>query len=269
MILNFSTPTLTTRKGFLSQMIVFLFALFSILILRTFSSNLLLKNGIDSYQIHTLLNLGANLILISFSYYLIKKNRLENLAGLKGAKLQRWYLLIFPLVYLVFLNLLLNAKVGNPAIMDIVLALIYFVSVGFAEELSVRGFMQSYFITHYGKSKKSIILSVIISALFFGFVHLIKFDQGLYGELSQVLFATFIGAMFGAVLLVTKRLYPLIIIHAIVDIVGTLDKVGVPLENELKDPWTLESAIIVAALTLPCLIYAIIILKKYPLNLNQ
>jgi len=252
---------------FVYQLSFFLFILFTILTVRTVSASLLLENGYDSYQIQTLLNLGANLVLIAFSYFLIRKNRLEKLAGLKDTKLQRWYLLLFPLLYLVLLNLLLDGQVGNPTIMNLVLALIYFISVGFAEELSVRGFMQSYFISHLGNSKKSIFLSVIISALFFGFVHIIKFDMGIYGELSQVLYATFIGAMFGAVLLATRKLYPLVIIHAVIDVVGNMNKIGLPLK-EIKEPWDLESAIIVIALTLPCLIYAIFILRKYRINLD-
>lgn len=257
------------QKKFLQQLSLFLLVLFSILFLRKFISNTLIENGYDSYQIQTLLSIGANLILIFFSYYLIKKNGLEKLAGLKGTKLRRWYLLLFPIIYLVLLNfLLMDEQTGNTTFMNLALYLIYFVSVGFTEELSVRGFMQSHFISYLGNSKKCIFLSVIVSALFFGLVHLIKFDKGIYGELSQILFATFIGAMFGAVLLATKKLYPLVIIHAVVDIVANTDKLGIAFSEKISEPWTLENSIIIASLTLPCFIYAIFILQKYPLNLE-
>ena len=198
---------------------------------------------------------------------MIRKNGIEKLAGLKETKLKRWYLLLFPLLYLMLLNLLLNGQMGQPTIVNLGLALIYFISVGFAEELSVRGFMQSYLISRLGNSRKSVFLSVIVSALFFGFVHLLKFDKGLYGELSQVLYATFIGTMFGAVLLATRKIYPLVIIHAIVDVVGNIDRIGLPLK-EVKETWNIESALIVTVLTLPGLIYAILIFRKYRLNLD-
>jgi membrane protease YdiL (CAAX protease family) len=120
-------------------------------------------------------------------------------------------------------------------------------------------------IKRFGKTKRNIILSVFASALFFGFIHLIKFDKGIYGELSQVFFATFIGVMFGFLLVITKRIYPLIIIHAIIDFVAKLDATGVPIKQKIAEPTSVENAILTTLLVLPCLIYGIFLMKKYRL----
>jgi hypothetical protein len=234
---------------------------------REYFSHQLIEKGIDSYQTHTFLSIGANLILILLSYFLIKKNGLIKIAGLKGTKLEKVYLLIFPLVFLVLLNVFLMDNINTDILIpNILVLLIYSISIGFAEELSIRGFLQSHLIHHFGKTKKNIILSVFASALFFGAIHLMNFDKGIYGELSQVCFATFIGVMFGFLLVITKRIYPLIIIHAIIDFVAKLDSTGIPIKEKISESMSVENSVFIVLLALPCLIYGIFLMKKYKLT---
>jgi membrane protease YdiL (CAAX protease family) len=255
-----------SKNKFWKQLALFVTALLLILIAREFLSHLLIENGIESYQTHTFLNICANLILILISYLFIKKNGLTKIAGIKGTKLKKWYLLLFPLVYLVLLNALIMDDVNTDILLpNILVLLVYSISIGFAEELSIRGFLQSHLINRFGKTKKNIVLSVFASALFFGFIHLMNFDKGIYGELSQVCFATFIGVMFGFLLVITKRLYPLIIIHAIIDFVAKLDSAGIPIKEKISQSMSIENAIFITLLALPCLIYGIYLMKKYKL----
>ena len=93
-----------TKSKFWNQLAIFIIALLAILSVREYFSHQLIEKGIDSYQTHTFLNIGANLLLILVSYYLIKRNGLTKIAGIKGTQLKKWYLLIFPLVYLVLVN---------------------------------------------------------------------------------------------------------------------------------------------------------------------
>jgi len=255
------------KQQFWKQLIIFIIAFLLILLAREYFSHQLIENGIESYQTHTLLSIGANILLILISVYFIKKNGLDKIAGIKETKLKKWYLLIFPLVYLVLLNAFIMDDVNTGIlILNIIILLIYSISIGFAEELSIRGFLQSHLINRFGKTKKNIILSVFVSALFFGFIHLIKFDKGIYGELSQIGFATFIGAMFGFLLVITKRIYPLIIIHAIIDFVAKLDSTGIPVKEKISESMSVENSIFIALLALPCLLYAIFLMKKYNLT---
>lgn len=254
------------KSKFWNQLAIFIIALLTILTIREYISHQLIERGIESYQTHTFLSIGANLLLILISYFLIKKNGLTKIAGLKGAKLEKVYLLIFPLVFLVLLNVFLMDDINTDILIpNILVLLIYSISIGLAEELSIRGFLQSHLINHFGNTKKKVILSIFASALFFGLIHLMNFDKGIYGELSQICFATFIGVMFGILLVITKRIYPLIIIHAIIDFVAKLDSTGIPIKEKISQSMSVENSVFIALLTLPCLIYGIFLMKKYKL----
>lgn len=255
-----------TKSKFWNQLAIFVITLLAILSIREYFSYQLIEKGIDSYQTHTFLKIGANLLLIFVSYYLIKQNGLTKISGLKGTQVKMWYLLIFPLVYLVLLNaIFMDDPKMDLLLPNIGLLVIYAISIGISEELSIRGFLQSHLINEFGKTKKNIVLSIFISSLFFGLIHLIKFDKGIYGELSQVCFATFIGAMFGALLVITKRLYPLVIIHALIDFVAKLDSAGNPIKHRIANSISIENAVFTTLFILPCLIYALFLMKKYKL----
>jgi len=250
---------------FWKPLLLFIVIFLAIIILREYGEKLLLKNDITSFKAHTLLKLGANIILTFISSLFIKKNALLELAGLGKSKLKKVGLLVFPLLFLVLLNLLLMNDLSDENLMisNLLLFTIYCVSIGFSEELGLRGFLQSHLINHIGQTKKGVILSVFLAALFFGVAHFLSFDKGLYGEISQAAFATFIGVMFGVLLLITKRIYPLIIIHAVIDFAAKLDAVGVPIEEKITEPMSIENSILVTLLVLPCLIYGIILMVKY------
>ncbi len=252
-----------TKKTFMNQIIIFISALFCILFSREFISFWMIENNITSYKIHTIASTIANFILILISWILIRRNKLFKLAGIKDAKLQKWHLLIFPSIYLGLLSLIFMDDISmDLSSTDLLIYLLYSLSIGFAEEFSIRGFLQSHLIQYFGNSKKAIFNAILVSSLFFGCIHFINFESGIYGELSQVCYATFIGFMFGALLFVTKRIYPLIIIHTVFDFFMDLDTVGVPIIEKISETTSLESAIIGTLLTLPCFIYGLIIVKK-------
>ena len=256
-----------TKKQFWNQLLLFVAALLLILIIREYFSHQLIENRVESYKIHMLLGTGANIILIILSMFFIKKNGLLKIAGIKGTKLKRWYLLLFPLVFLVLLNVLLMDDIHIDILFPNVLFLfIYCISIGFAEELSIRGFLQSHIINFLGNTKKNIIFSIFAAAIFFGLIHLLNFDKGIYGEISQVFFATFIGIMFGVVLVITRRIYPLIIVHAVIDFAAKLDATGFPIKEKINTSMSIENAVLSVLLVLPCLLYGIFLMKKSALT---
>lgn len=153
------------------------------------------------------------------------------------------------------------------SISDMLIFIIYCISIGFAEELSIRGYLQSHLVTHLDGTRRGTIISVFASSLFFGLIHLLSFDKGIYGEISQVFYATFIGVMFGTLLVITRRLYPLIIIHAIVDFTGDFTEVGIPIQQQLNEAMSLENAILIALLVSPCLFYGVFLMTRNKLTL--
>lgn len=254
------------RKQIWKELILFISILLLVVIIRESILHWLIQKEIVSYKIHTMVGIFANLILIFISYYFIKKDNLEKTASLKGVKLKKWYLLLFPLIYLSLLNTIFLDDINTDVIMyNIIFLLLYTISVGVSEELSIRGFIQSYLIDNSDNTKKGIIKSVILSSLFFGVIHLINFDKGIYGELSQVFFATFIGIMFGALLVITKKLVPLMIIHSIIDFIAKLDSAGIPIREKISNPMSLENALFSVLLTVPCLVYGMFLMRKYKL----
>jgi membrane protease YdiL (CAAX protease family) len=110
---------------------------------------------------------------------------------------------------------------------------------GFSEEVFFRGFLLSLFVKLLWVKRGGIVFSVLLSSAIFGMVHLpncirtiewgpgfhVGFDlttQSTVNALVQVGYATFIGAFFAAVLLKTNRLWPLVLMHALVNFPGSL-----------------------------------------------
>lgn len=249
-------------KTTLKHILLFTFFLLFFLLSRNLFSNYLLNNDINSYNYHLVLKIFLNIILASVSFVVAKKLNLINLGGLSNVKPQKLTLLIFPIIFLTLLNGIFLDNIPSFSLTNLFLLTIYCISIGFSEELSLRCVLLPLLSRFFNNSRKAKIKAILISSLIFGLLHLIKFDKGIYGEVSQLFFATFIGVMFGALLVVTKRVYPLIIIHAIVDFVAKLDSIGLPIKSTVYNPMDLESAIISSLLTLPCLIYGLFLIKN-------
>ncbi|SHE98831.1 hypothetical protein SAMN03080594_102257 [Arenibacter palladensis] len=257
-----------SKTKFWNQLIQFTIVILGVLFLREYLKEQLIENKVMDYGTLMILDVCANLVLIVFSVYLIKKNELVKLAGLEKGRIEKGILLIFPLVYLVLLNLVFLDDIitSDNLFTNCSILAIYAISIGFAEEFSIRGFLQALLIKHFGGAPKKVNIAVFVSALFFGLVHLVKFDKGIYGELSQVAFATFIGFMFGMLLLITKRLYPIIAIHTIIDFVAKMDTLGTPNEEKFTELMSLTNALLIAILVLPCFFYGIFLMKRYKVS---
>ncbi len=255
------------KKSILQQIILFILFIAIVLIVNNILKTYLINRGIDDYNIHLTFKIISNCILGAVSFLVAKKLDLFFIGGLSKIKPQKIWLSIFPLLFLVLLNGLFLDAIPNSTTLNFLLLAIYCLSIGFSEELSIRSVLLPLIVNYFGNDRKAQVKAVLISAFIFGLLHLIKFDKGLYGEISQVIFATFIGVMFGAILLVIKRIYPLIIIHAIIDFVAKLDTINIPVKETISNPMDIESAIFSIILTLPCFIYGIYVIKKQlPLN---
>jgi membrane protease YdiL (CAAX protease family) len=255
-------------KKSLAPLVLFIGLLVLIIGSREWTTRILVAQDITSYSAHSLFSTGVNILMSSIAYLFIKKYQLQSLAGIQKRKVTHAWLLLYP-VYLILVNALFMDEIPTDHLfMNTAILLIYCISIGYSEELSLRGFMQSYLIKAYDHSKKGVVFAVFGAGFVFGLLHLLKFDKGLYGEISQVFFALFIGVLFGALLLRTKRLYPLIILHTLIDFVAKLDGIGVStiVDGITKQPTSLASAIVTTLVVLPCLIFGILMLRKVSLE---
>lgn len=248
----------------------FVALLITILVIRTFCKEWLIDRDILDYKTHLLLGIITNIILTFISLYYIKKHHLLMCSGIKKQPLKKPLLLLFPLIYLVAMNLVFSdMEQAQITVANLSMLLLYTISIGIAEELSIRGFLQTYVLKHFGHKKKHTVMIVLGVAFLFGVLHLIKFDKGFYGEVSQVLFATFIGALFGVLLLITKRIYPLIIIHAAIDFAAKIDTVGIPVAATQSEGTSLANAMLITLLVLPCFLVALFLMRKYVLKTTE
>ena len=117
----------------------------------------------------------------------------------------------------------------------------------------------------WGNSRKGIYLTVIGSSVLFGLLHLINFIMGRYTLLAVVTqtgYALFFGVFFAACMLRNNSIWPVIFGHALFDFFGSLNAISVDgtfSRSRETDP---QSALIVLLITLPRLIYALVILRR-------
>ncbi len=248
----------------LKNISLFIFLFFSIVVLKRLTVFYLAQNQTISYESYLLTKTIYNVILAVVSFYMIKINGLKELAGITKIKPKKIGLVIIGGLYLILLNIVFSDDIINATITNVSVLLIYCISIGLSEELSIRGFLQSSLVNYFKNPKKAI----FIASLFFGIVHLIRFDKGVYGESSQVFYAAFIGVMFGVLLLITKRIYPLVIIHALIDFFAKIDRVGqnFNIENINTTLTSLPNAVLNILVVLPCLLYGLFLMKKYIVN---
>ena len=195
---------------------------------------------------------------------LVKMNNLETLSGLSKAHTWRFrYLNLIP-VYLFILGLLsvISRDLGNISSLNMLLLLAACLMVGFAEEYLFRGFLQSFLLKKNRSKKQGIFLSILSSSVFFGLFHLLNLvkNDNAGQVVVQVIFATFIGFFFGALLLKTNKLFPIAITHGLTNFffsLALLPGIKAP-ENTASETVSLAPII----LFLPLLIAGVLSFRK-------
>jgi membrane protease YdiL (CAAX protease family) len=117
----------------------------------------------------------------------------------------------------------------------------------------------------------------------FGLAHLInlvKNPELLLATFAQIFYATFFGVIFAALLLRTHSIWLMIFLHALFNFCGSIEEIsingGIAASEITKASTTLTNAVSVIVITLPLLIYGLIILRKVspknvfePLKMNS
>ncbi len=106
------------------------------------------------------------------------------------------------------------------ALPHILLSFVTFMCVGVAEEVTCRGVIFGACREYFGDSKKGIYLSVFLSALVFGGVHivnLISTPDLVIATITQVIYAAEFGVIFAVVYYRSENLLPCIILHGLFD----------------------------------------------------
>ena len=138
-----------------------------------------------------------------------------------------FYLLPYVVFQLIVLGVFFSENLGNsdanwkPWYL-VVYGVFSVIGIGVREECIFRGTLQNILAKKYAKSVKGIWITVIVTALTFGLTHVtnVFFGMDPLAVLTQVISATCLGILFGAVYLRSGSIWALILIHTLTDIAG-------------------------------------------------
>ncbi|MCF2643611.1 CPBP family intramembrane metalloprotease [Roseburia hominis] len=201
-------------------------------------------------------------------FLLLKKAGMEQEAGLCSFGKEIW--LMLPAVYLIVLNLS-DVLAGEMEFGMVkpgrwILFFVLHLSTGFFEEILCRGLMLPLFLKKWGNTKNGAYLALVISALLFGMAHFTGFlmgRQSLLAAVAQVIYATFFGVFAGACVVRMKSIYPMILLHTLINISGELGTLVNDCSlNESYYEIPLEGAVFLVILALPLLLYGLFLVRK-------
>lgn len=197
-------------------------------------------------------------------------------AGFTKPKEWKQLWLVWPILILAILNgssLFDGTIVIDTSKSDlIILYILLNISVGFVEEILCRGTVLIVMMQKWGRTKKGVCLSVVISSLLFALLHITNFFAGrlsLLSTVTQITYAFSFGVFFAACLLRNNSIWPVIIVHAVFDMFGSLNEIalGGSFGQVSNTNSTLSDALSTIVVTLPLLIYGLFILRKVkPIN---
>ncbi len=104
-------------------------------------------------------------------------------------------------------------------VLGVVFGLIYCVAIALWEEFLCRGIILTNMLKKWGDSKEGIVKAVVLSAFIFGGAHIITgFGGDWLGTAIQIVYASFMGLLFGAIYIKTKSLASTVLLHFILNL---------------------------------------------------
>ena len=171
---------------------------------------------------------------------------------------QLW--LLWPLIGITLLNIDTDVKFNALKSSTIILYVLVYCSTGFFEEILCRGFMLNLFLNKWGDTQRGIYGSTLLSSVLFGSFHLICHHSDFLQDITQVIIAFFIGMAFAACYLRIKSILPVVILHALFDIGGSLNELS-PIGHATANS-SLPAALLSIGITSILFTYSLFILRK-------
>lgn len=104
-------------------------------------------------------------------------------------------------------------------VFGVVAALIYCAAIALWEEFLCRGVILTNMLKKWGNSKGGIVKAVILSAFIFGCAHIITGFGGDWTNTAiQIVYASFMGLLFGVIYIKTESLASTIVLHFILNL---------------------------------------------------
>lgn len=119
---------------------------------------------------------------------------------------------------------------GKGTLNDIGSLAIFCVLIGIFEEFLCRGWIQNEFIERYGNNRKQVYLSILLSALIFGGIHISNIwvaGQSVIDTVVQIINAVGLGFFMGTVYFRTKNIWSVVFLHGFWDFAIFLGEIPV------------------------------------------
>lgn len=201
---------------FFLKMIVF-FIIFDIL-LNNVVSLTVATIGTGKFGREVIAELGA--VFLALIILLIFKNSYiysEKKVGFFKAIKVGAFMLIFSVFMLIFNFIKIKGKID---IFDLLSLILYCFLIGVFEEFLCRGWIQNEFIERFAKNRKQVILSITLSSLIFGAMHISNIwvsGQDVLQTIAQIIQATGLGILLGSVYYRTKNIWSSVFLHGFWD----------------------------------------------------
>ncbi len=202
------------------------------------------------------------LLIIRKKWYIFKEKKINFKDAIK---------LCLPILVLSVIIALANATelIGTDVnVNNLISLIIYVVLIGLFEEIFFRGIIENELLEKYSSNKKEILISIIISGVVFGAVHLTNLlaGQDLLTTMMQFVQTTAIGILFGTVYYKTRNIWAMIFLHSFYDFSVLLNEVDLVtscgyVEN-IPISITLSSMVASIILSLIYLIYSASIFEE-------
>ena len=146
---------------------------------------------------------------------------------------------------------LIGTKINTSNLVSLI---VYVILIGLFEEIFFRGIIENELLEKYSSNKKEVIVSIIISGVIFGAVHLTNLlaGQDLLTTMMQFVQTMAIGILFGTVYYKTRNIWAMIFIHSFYDFSVLLSEVNLITNCGYADnvPISITAASMVASLIL-------------------
>lgn len=156
----------------------------------------------------------AVIVLLIFKNTYIFHEKRENF---KNSLKVSGYMLTFSVINLIAGIFSLEAV---PASADLISLLLFCLSIGIMEEILCRGWIQNEFIERYGTTRKKVIISILLSSLIFGGMHISNIwigGQSVIDTVCQIIHAVGAGFLLGTVYFRTKNIWANSFVHGFWD----------------------------------------------------
>ena len=177
---------------------------------------------------------------------------------------------VWPLAILTLLNfeLLLSGRLvvdtSRPGL--IALYVVRNLAIGFLEEVMGRGVVLTVMLRKWGNTRRGIYRAVLVSSALFGVAHIFNLVAGRLpplASLTQIIVSFIFGVAFAACFLRNNTIWPVVVVHAMMDIGGGLRHIAVGGAEQIavaNTTWAQVAATLVVSL--PLLLYSLFILRR-------